>query len=154
MRIPHSDVITFFQMINATIDFFKNKNCETILNAINKSADAFTEAGIRLGINGIKKAGCVCNNFREVRLIKQYLLCFYYKNGFVYDIKQIWSVAGKGYPRDLRDAVFQLYKSSELSDKMIALFATAILSKHLAIMENKYEPEPLYKVSCFCASSL
>lgn len=55
-------------MINATADFLKNKNCETILNAVNKSADAFTEAGIRLALNGIKKAGCVCKNFREVKL--------------------------------------------------------------------------------------
>lgn len=66
----------------------------------------------------------------------------------------MWSKVAKGYPRKLRDVVFELYKSSELSDKMIALLATAVLSKYLAIMENKYEPEPLYKASCFCTYDL
>lgn len=45
-------------MINKTLTFTENNDCNSILEAIDSSSKAFTEAGFRVTENGIKNAGC------------------------------------------------------------------------------------------------
>lgn len=70
-----------------------------------------------------------------------------YKNGFAYNIEEMWDVIGWEYPWALRDVVMRMYKSCKKQDKFFASMATHLLAKSMIVLVEGFDPQTNYQVS-------
>lgn len=64
----------------------------------------------------------------------------------------MWDLQGASYPASYRKIVYKMYTSNDEIDQVMALLATAALSKQMAAIENNYAPALKYQViesQCF-----